>query len=348
MISRTGALAVAATLVASSAMLSPALAHAQDEARDPEIVVDWRVTEDTGSEFQVAATVHNRTTSTYAQWAIEAPFRHAITQIEGAVSVQDESTVTISGTQPLLPGDDRPIEMSVTSTGPVSRIPSTCAVADTDCRIVVPGYALSNADPGQAGSQGPPSRFDSDSGSQTTPPESSPPTGTSTNPDLEAAKPTQPGGEGLPTTAESPEQSGGSSSDQPGAGDPNRQPGLNQGRSARSSPGQHQRVVVSVATTSDWGTGQSVSVTVRNDGPDTINDWSVEIPWEIAVKSMWNAKSTSGGSVVRASNEVWNGQLEPGDAIEFGLNGSPGTSAVPDGSCSAETDADQIDCYLVR
>lgn len=336
MISRTGALALAVSLIASAAVLSPALAQAENEAVEPEILLDWLVIDDVGSEFQIAATVHNRTASTHEQWSIEVPFRHAITQIAGAVSVQDESTVTISGTQPLLPGDEQLVEMSVTSAGPVSRIPGTCVVAETACRVVVPGVLATDVAPGGAVGE--------DSPSDSRPDAATAPTGPSATPDSDSAEQAEASVEESPTTTDSP----GDPSIQSDPDSPNRQPDANQGGDAESPPPQHQKLVIAVATTNDWGIGQSVNVTVRNDGPSTINEWSVSIPWEIAVASMWNAKSTSGGNKVRAGSEAWNGQLEPGQAIQFGINGSPGASSAPDGSCTAETDLGPADCSLSR
>jgi len=337
MIPRTGAFVVAASLVVSAALFSPALAHAEDESLQPEIVVDWQVTDDVGSEFHVTATVDNRTTSTYEQWTVEAPFRHAITQIEGAVSVQDESTLAITGTRPLSAGEKRLIEMSVTSTGPVSRIPTTCAVAQTDCRIVVPGDDLTS--PGSAST--------TTSESVPTPSEESSTPGPIATPESDASEPARPGGEEPPPTNDSPDSVAGDPSGESGHDDPDGELGPEQYGLAQLETPNIQRLAISIATTSDWGSGQSVSATLRNDGPKTINEWSVTIPWEIAIDSMWNAESTSGGGVVRAASTEWNGLLEPGQAVQFGFNGSPGSTVATDGVCYGETDLGPVDCSIV-
>lgn len=302
MVLRTGALAIGAALFASSVAFAPSLARAQDEVGDAGIVVDWRVTDDVGTEFEVEATVHNQTTASYSEWSIKVPFRHTITQVEGAVSVQDDSSVVITGTQLLPPGGELTIGMSVNSTGPVSRIPSSCVATDTSCRIVVPWDSLSGGAPNETGLQ------------QVAP-------------------------DGADT---------GDSPGQPVEASPSPQPGSS--RDPSDEPRQ-QKLTISVVTTSDWGTGQSVGVIVRNEGPDTINEWAVAIPWEVAVDSMWNAQSTSGGNTVRATGKTWEGdssQMEPGQAIQFGFTASPGASTVPDGSCSAHTDAGPTECVLAR
>jgi hypothetical protein len=306
MIPKMGALAVSASVVAFAAALSPAMAVADENASNPEIVVDWRVLEDTGSEFQVAATIRNETTSAYERWAIGLPFRHSISEIEGAVSVQDRSAVTISGTRPLPAGKQHSVKMVVISAGPVSRIPSTCTLAGVPCRLVVPDEPESEiSEQAQANSDD--------------------------FPNAEAS-----------SDADADESAGPSDTNGPSeiAG-PKRE-----GATASASP-QLQRLVISMTTTSDWGTGQSSRVKLRNQGPATINEWSVAIPWQVTVDSMWNANSTSGGNVVRAENVAWNGRLEPGEAIEFGFTGSPGSSVVPSGSCSAQTNLGETDCLLV-
>lgn len=348
MISRTGACALVVTLFAFSTAFSPALAHAQDETLEPEIVVDWRVTEDIGTEFHVAATIHNRTNSGYAQWSIRAPFRHTVTRIVGAVSVQDESTVTISGTQPLLPGDERLVEMSVTSTGPVSRVPSTCAVAGTSCRIVLPWNIPVEADPASTDNPNSPPEVNPVPDPLTTSTESPEATQPAAKLGSAPADETQPSGEESPTATDSPTLDSSEPSDQPVPDDPRPEPGSSQDDNNQTLPPAQQRLVVSVATTSDWGTGQSVSATVRNEGPVTINEWSITIPWEIAVGSVWNAESTSGGGDVRVSSQDWNGHVEPNQAVEFGFTASPGASSFPEGSCSARTDVGPTECLLAR
>lgn len=348
---------MAAVLVAASAAFSPALAHAQDEVLEPEFVVDWRVTGDTGTEFHVAATIRNRTNSTYQQWTIEAPFRHAITHIDGAVSVQDESNVTISGTQPLLPGAKHLIELSATSVGPVSRIPSTCSVANTECRVVVPGDVLPDKDTEEAQGADSPSDASSGSGSSnapgtpaapSTPSEDQRPDGPPAKPSSEPTDGTPPSDENSPTTNDSPTAAPGETTRELPEVGPSSESGRGLDQAVESLPPDSQRVVIAVRTTSDWGTGQSVSVTVRHDGPKAVSEWSVTIPWRIEIESMWNAESTSGGGVVRASSTTWNGQLNPGQAVEFGFNASPGSSVFLDGACSAATNLGSAQCSLLQ
>lgn len=331
--------------------VAPALAHSPADSSQSEIVVDWRVMEDSGTGFLVSATVHNHTDALMTGWTIEAPYRHAVTQIDGGVSVQDDSTVTISGDQKIATGGSHLVEMTVSSAGPVSRVPSTCSSPGEVCRVVVPGDSI-DPDHTEAAEGVDTSQTEAPQSSQADDEATAEPTpivsdSESVPRELEPDSQTPPPTEDRSVAAE-PE-------DHPGVADPLKpptDPQTSDDLPAETSgePGVPDSVSLSVAVvvTSDWGSGQSVKVTVRNDGPDSIDEWSIALPWEISVDSMWNAQSTSGGGVVRASNEEWNGHLEPGQAIEIGFNGSPGASVFAEGACYGLTNHGSAACQMLR
>jgi hypothetical protein len=364
--SRLSALATAIALAITGFSGAPAFAEDPDGDASPEVVVDWRVSEDTGAEFHVAATLHNNTDAPMSGWSIESPYRHTVIRVDGGVSVQDDSTLTINGEHDIAVGAAQVVHLVVASAGPVSRVPSTCTSEAIDCRVVVPGDSI------DLGSDEPEQEADSD------PPEitesTSPSDGSALQGPTVAPLPEVPD---LPEvldsgpSVEQPDQSPGplpepSRSTTMADSLPPEADRVDAGQVDPDSPGPgpvpasstpdpavelahpEASLTVAVVVTSDWGLGQSVKLTVRNDGPDAIDEWAIVLPLEISVESMWNAESTSGGGVIRASNAQWNGHLEAGEAVEIGFNGSPGASVFAEGGCLAQTTHGTASCQLLK
>ncbi|WFE42714.1 glycoside hydrolase family 48 protein [Micromonospora sp. WMMD998] len=76
--------------------------------------------------------------------------------------------------------------------------------------------------------------------------------------------------------------------------------------------------------TSDWSTGFTANVTIKNLG-DALNNWSLKFAFPNSsqrVTQGWSAKWSQSGSDVTATNESWNGSLPSGASTNIGFNGS--------------------------
>ncbi len=97
---------------------------------------------------------------------------------------------------------------------------------------------------------------------------------------------------------------------------------------------------VNYAVQNDWGSGATVNVTIRNNGPTAINGWTLAwaFPGNQQVSQMWNATYTQSGQNVSASNLSWNALIPAsGGTVNFGFNlsysgvNSPPTAFVLNG-----------------
>ena len=59
------------------------------------------------------------------------------------------------------------------------------------------------------------------------------------------------------------------------------------------------------AISNDWGSGYCANVTVTNSGSTVANNWSVELPVQGAISSLWNGQYTQSGSTVTLSGPDW-------------------------------------------
>jgi len=90
---------------------------------------------------------------------------------------------------------------------------------------------------------------------------------------------------------------------------------------------------VSYTVTSSWAGGFTGDVSVTDLG-SAVSSWT--LTWSFgagqAVTQAWNAAVTQSGSVVTAANVSYNGAIATGGSVDFGFNGSWGSSnPVPSG-----------------
>lgn len=311
---------LAVALAAALGVVAPGIAHADDG-----ITVTWSVVSDTGSQFTVSGDVRNDSAAAIVGLSVVIPFAHTVSEVTGLVSIQDGSSLILEARKQavLKPGDAISFTLSAVSGAPVSRVPSTCSTSGLNCEVVLvgepPAIARQPANPAKTAEP----QADEEPGQNDTvePSEKPSPSASSNEP--------------------SPRPSKGTGAD----------PGRSQGPgppivddSASRDPA---RLRVTVERTSDWGAGQVAAVAVRNDGPATIHEWSVEFDLSVRVIAIWNAESTSGGGVVRAASMPWNGSLKPGEATTFGFTAAPGGVTADGSSCSATSDAARTTCALV-
>lgn len=79
----------------------------------------------------------------------------------------------------------------------------------------------------------------------------------------------------------------------------------------------------------EWATGFVANIRINNTGTDTISNWSVN--WtmqESQISSSWNANLIT-GSPNTASSLSWNAIIQPGQYVEFGIQGIKNTANAP-------------------
>src|SRR6218665_1442584 len=77
----------------------------------------------------------------------------------------------------------------------------------------------------------------------------------------------------------------------------------------------------------DWGSGFTASIRITNDGSAPVNGWN--LGWSYSdgsrVTSSWNATVT-GANPYSASPVNWNSNIAVGSSVEFGVQGTNGSS----------------------
>jgi cellulase/cellobiase CelA1 len=88
------------------------------------------------------------------------------------------------------------------------------------------------------------------------------------------------------------------------------------------------RCTASIA--SEWDSGFTARVVVRNTGTTAINGW--QLGWSFAdgtrVSNHWNA-TVVGTNPYTATPVSWNSLIQPGQQVEFGFNANKGRSGTP-------------------
>jgi hypothetical protein len=77
--------------------------------------------------------------------------------------------------------------------------------------------------------------------------------------------------------------------------------------------------------TSDWGSGFTGQVNIRNSGSTAVTNWSLELDFPGQITSIWDATVAShAGNHYVVQNAGWNSTIAAGATVSFGFNGSPG------------------------
>ena len=99
--------------------------------------------------------------------------------------------------------------------------------------------------------------------------------------------------------------------------------------SSRSSSSAMAAGNCSYVINSQWNSGFTAAVRIKNTGSQPINGWNVN--WQYSdgsrITNIWNA-SLSGSNPYSAKNLSWNSTIQPGQTIEFGFQGSKGAGAA--------------------
>jgi endoglucanase len=72
----------------------------------------------------------------------------------------------------------------------------------------------------------------------------------------------------------------------------------------------------------DWGSGATVTVDIKNNGPAAIGNWT--LAWNFTgnqkITNLWNAGFTQSGKAVQVTNTTYNGSIAAGASVSFGFN----------------------------
>ncbi len=69
----------------------------------------------------------------------------------------------------------------------------------------------------------------------------------------------------------------------------------------------------------EWGSGATATVRITNNGGTAVNGWDVNWSYDDnQVTNSWNAQ-VSGSNPYTATDLGWNGTIQPGQTVEFGM-----------------------------
>jgi endo-1,4-beta-xylanase len=104
-----------------------------------------------------------------------------------------------------------------------------------------------------------------------------------------------------------------------------------------SPTGQPGTCTASYKTLTNWGTGFRAEVTVRNDGPTTLNGWTVTMALASgqSIQSLWGGAPSATSGSVSVKNLAHNGSLAGGASTIFGFTGGGNGSPEPTVSCTS-------------
>ncbi len=98
-----------------------------------------------------------------------------------------------------------------------------------------------------------------------------------------------------------------------------------------------QTATCKYVVTNSWGAGATASIEITNTGTTALNGWNVN--WSYVnnrISSSWNATLT-GANPYSATNLSWNGSVQPGQTVSFGMqvttNGAVETPVVTGAVC---------------
>jgi len=83
---------------------------------------------------------------------------------------------------------------------------------------------------------------------------------------------------------------------------------------------------------SDWGSGATVSITIKNNGTTAVNGWTLAFNYagNQQITSAWNCVSSQSGKAVTLKNDANDANIPAGGSVTIGFNISySGTNAVP-------------------
>ena len=110
-------------------------------------------------------------------------------------------------------------------------------------------------------------------------------------------------------------------------------------------------------TINNWGSGYQVIIKVKNDTTKRADSWTLNVNKnDVGIDSSWNVKIKEDGNYYVITPMEWNSVIEPGQAVEFGIQGSShigskveilvngqASASEPDEPIIVEPDPDPVD-----
>ena len=76
-------------------------------------------------------------------------------------------------------------------------------------------------------------------------------------------------------------------------------------------------------TINNWGSGYQVLIKVKNETTKRAESWTLKVNKnDVGIDSSWNVHITEDGDYYEITPMEWNSVIEPGNAVEFGVQGS--------------------------
>ena len=76
-------------------------------------------------------------------------------------------------------------------------------------------------------------------------------------------------------------------------------------------------------TINNWGSGYQVLIKVKNETTQRAESWALKVNKnDVSIDSSWNVNIKEAGDYYEITPMVWNSVIEPGNAVEFGIQGS--------------------------
>ena len=73
---------------------------------------------------------------------------------------------------------------------------------------------------------------------------------------------------------------------------------------------------------SDWGSGATVSITIKNNSTTAIDGWN--LAWQFGgnqkITTLWNGAYTQSGTAVTVKNTAYNAVIAAGATVSIGFN----------------------------
>ena len=91
---------------------------------DQGVILSWHV--DSLDPLTVELQVRNESGSALPNWQVSVPFRHLVTDVSGAISVQDGRSLTLSNDHALETGATDTVHLQIAALGPAPLGPATC------------------------------------------------------------------------------------------------------------------------------------------------------------------------------------------------------------------------------
>ena len=73
----------------------------------------------------------------------------------------------------------------------------------------------------------------------------------------------------------------------------------------------------------NWDSGYQVNFKITNDTDQTVNGWTLKVNKnDLTIDNSWNVNITEVGDYYVITPADWNSTIEPGNSIEFGVQGA--------------------------